>query len=462
MRLMRILPSERSINSMVVGVFLAALVSSASFAVAQGGGTLSLREALAWALEHNPTLEEAAAAVRGARAGVQVARAETKPSFVLSGLARKQGPVQSINIPVGPGERIKIIRPEQANMTLAIAWPLWTGGRTKAARQGARANLRAEEANLHQAAEQVLYETGMAYFAVLSAEALVRVADAGLENAHEVLRTTEAQQQAGTARDAEVLSARQEVQQATERAAQARTALADAREQFNRLLGRAPETPVVLVAEPLEFKGEARPEAIGQSEARAIARRRRPEPAALAQRQAGAQAAIAAARAERRPSVSLVAQGAWQTKTDVGHPHSEAIGLQFTWPVLEHSRADALEQQARADRDRLAATHSDLLRVIELQAAQATRGLVVHAEHVATTERARAAAAEAQRVAQAAYDAGTVRRMELAQARYRARAAEAAARVARWQDSQGKLQWARALGLMRDLFLVAEGKEGEQ
>ncbi len=414
-----------------------------------GQEPMSLADCMAYALDHNPRLAAAAARVRYKEAGVALARAGARPVARLTASGRMQEPLQEIHIPIPGQERtIRLNRAQQLSVGVGVVWPLWTGGRTRAALGAARAEVSAAEADLQQATEQLLYEVAAAYFRVLSAQAAERAAEAGLREAREQLRAATAAHDAGAVTAAELSAATAAQRNAQQVLVEAVNAVADAKQTLNRLLGRPLEEHVELVDAPITLDYHYKP-----SEATAVALVMRPELLALVHRQDAAKAAIAAARAERNPAISLTGQATRQTSTEVMPGHSQSVGLEFSWPLV-HLTARAQERRAEAAADELKQTKSELETVISLQVAQAQRQLADADERVAAAREAFSAAQSAAREADASYNAGAITRQKLVAAE--SALAKARARLSQAQDEVcvAHIAYARALGLMRALFVT--------
>lgn len=430
-------------------VAAAALSLCAGMALAQEPPTMSLAEALAYALDHNPNIAAAIARTRRASADVSLARSGAEPVVTVRGSGRWQGPLQEIHIPFPPpGHTIAINRAVQASVSAGVVWPLWTGGRVKAATDAARAQVNAEEADLQQATEQLLYEVGRAYYRVLGARRARAAAGAAARRAAEDLRTAQATRAAGALTGAGLAAARAAYRQAGQAVVAAANALADAEEHFNRLLGRELGQPVQLLGEPVALERVPQGE-----EARQVALATRPELLALAHRREAAQATIAQARAERRPTVSAVAEAMRMTPTDVIEGHQEFVGLEFSWPIL-NSAPRARERGARAAVQELDDIERDLKGLIAFQAAESGRRVADAREAAAAAEEALQAAQTAANEARASYQAGAATRRQLVSAEAALDEASARRAQADYQLSAALLSQARALGLMRALFLT--------
>ena len=431
-------------------LLLAAIMAGAGLGVCQESGQLSLADALAEALNNNPRLAAAAARTERAEAGIAAASARGEPAITLTASGRLVNPTQNIEIPVGGVTRtVNITRPDQASAAINVSWPLWTGGRVAAAKGKARAEASAAEADLHQATEQVLYETAVAYYQALLAEAGLDEARAALGAAQEALRTTRVRRDAGAAVPAEVSWAAAAAEAATQQVGAAETSLTDARQGLNVLMARAVKAPVELVDAAFEFS------AGGELDAEAVALATRPELLGLDYRTEAARQAIAQARAERRPTLGIAAQAGWQTPTDVMEDHQEFLGFEFSWPIFHHPGAKAGERAAKASVHEAEATRAELEDAIGYQVRESARRvadaqgrLSAAAEAVTATEAGLARADAASR-------AGTLTKQALATAQAARDSADAKHAQARQALSIAHVSRARALGLIRMLVLEA-------
>ncbi|MFQ5808275.1 MAG: TolC family protein, partial [Armatimonadota bacterium] len=332
---------------------------------------------------------------------------------------------------------------------------LWTGGRVSAATGAARAQVDAAEADLQQATEQLLYEVALAYYGVLRARSAEAEAESALRRAEEDHRTAQVHRDVGTATVASVSRAAAARRQAQQASRAAGNAVADAEQRFNRLLGRPLDEGVRLVDEPVVVE----PPREGE-DAVSIALGTRPELLALDHRREAGEAAIAQARAERRPTVSTVAEAAVQTTTDVMEGHSEFIGLEFAWPILNHPASRARERGARAGVRELEQTKADLEAVIALQVAESARRVMDARERAAAAQEGLTAAEATAREARVARRAGTAARQALIAAESALEQARARQGQAAYGLSAALLGRARALGVMRGMFLVRAEEAG--
>jgi outer membrane protein len=460
-------PTRRS-----VGVACAAVLALAWLPPprlqAQEAQPLGLDDVLTYAVNHNPKIAAAVAHLSGAQAAVDAARAGAQPAVTLRASGQLQVPVPKISISVRrvlhippwvpvriPPIQFDIGRAEQGSIGVGVVWPIWTGGRVEAAVGAARAQADASEADLQQATEQLLYEAGAGYFEVLQARQAAAAAEAALRRAQEALRTAEVARDAGLVTVASVSAAQAAQRDAEQRRALAATAVVDAEQSLNDLMGRGLDEPVAIVDEPITLDLPATEE-----EATEVALSMRPELLALESRREAAAFAVAQARAERMPSLSFAAQAALQTKTPFTPANQESIGLQFSWPVLVYGASYAHERQARAATRETAELIRDLQSSVVYQAETTARRIADARERVAAATVAEAAAEASAREVSVARAAGAATREQLTAAESSLEEARARRAQAEAGLSIAQLSRARALGLLRAILLVSPEKGG--
>jgi len=428
-------------------LLVAAGLAGAAPVFCQDSAPLTLADVLAEALRNNPRL--AAAAARAQRAE------EMAPDGALTILALSEAQTQGVAGEArlgGVRGSVDITHPDEGGATINVAWPLWTGGRVAAARGMARAGAGAAEADLHQATEQVLYETAVAYYQVLLAQAVLDAAQAAHADAQEELRTTQVQRDAGSALPAEVSQATATAEAAAERVAAAATALTDAGQGLNVLMDRPVEEPMELVDAAFEFSAGD-----GEQDAEAVALATRPELLGLDYRVAAARQTIAQARAQRKPIVLIAAQAEWQTPTGVTGGDQEFLGLEFSWPISHHLSAKVQGRAARASVEEAEATRAELENAIGYQVRESARRVADAQGRLSASAEALTAAEAGLARATVAHDAGALTKQALAAAQAARDSADARRRQARQALSIAHVSRARALGLMRTLVLEVGG-----
>ncbi|GJG85048.1 transporter [Gemmatimonadetes bacterium T265] len=334
--------------------------------------------------------------------------------------------------------------PHQYGATLTLSQPLFQGGRLAATTRSARATQRAAALDVVTTRAQLRLDVASAYDDAVVQDALVDVAEHQLAAAALGARELRAQHTAGTQLSAAVV-------QATAAVADARRALvsADGARQLalltlRQLVGVDDDVPVALATRLDGVGAPAGPQGGlpqgGPADDGARTAVREAAYAVEAQR-----AALAAARAERWPSVGLVARvgqvafpsdGALPTRADWRANVSVGLSIDYALSTGGRRRGDVDVALAGAEDATLR------LRQAREQAALDRRRALVG---VATAEAASQAAAEDAAAADAAYRVTLVRRTEGAALEGVLASTAAAAR----QAEAGRLDAARTLHLAR-------------
>ncbi len=215
-------------------------------AVAEAEGVFSLPQAVAYALDHNPRLRAAQAAIQRAKGREEVAFAPFMPEvdmmnrFVAA--AHNIGPgapgILGVVLPTGNGTR------DFGQTELQVHWTLCDFGRTsgrygQAISQEAIAQLR-----LARARQTVAFDVLTAYLQLLHARSLRRVQEQYLHSAEAFLADARARQRGGNAERNDVLRAEVQTADARENNVTARQLELEAMASLNHVLGRNPALPI--------------------------------------------------------------------------------------------------------------------------------------------------------------------------------------------------------------------------
>jgi len=281
---------------------LAGLTAAGGFAEPPAGDPplepLSFEQALREMLARHETLQAAASDVNRAGAERNAARSLKQPRLDLE--VRQTFLDDAIDIGVDPiPVRFRVQDAQFTEGQVTLSWPVYTGGRVRAANRAADEKVVEMDAELRRTRHSLITELARRYFGLRLAEAAERVARLKAEDlaAHE--RRAKRLMEEGIIAKVEWLSARVA---ATQAAAEAESASADvrvAREGFLNMLNRD-RNPVMPVT-PL-FLPEVLPdqdsflERINDSH---------PVIAMIAAKQRQARAGVEAERGQRRPTIYL-------------------------------------------------------------------------------------------------------------------------------------------------------------
>lgn len=374
---------------------------------------LTLEEAIAYALEHNPQLAASREGVGVAAARLDQAKAQDRFNLTANYRRTYQGPVVEFTIPNpagGPAEKIEIVPDQTASYSVNLSKMLWSGGRLEASQRLARRGLEASQQDLRGTRQSVILQVTEAYLGVLKAQELREVARQAVAQAQEHRRIAQLNLEAGTVAQYDVLRAEVEVANAEERRLAAENGVALAKAALNTALGREPATPIEVV--PVQWEIGPAPEAAAVLQ-EALATR--PELIGLRKNLEAAQEGAVMARAGRLPNVILDANYNQQSRTTgfSSKNYSWNASVIVSVPIWEGGLSRAQEDERRRQEQQLRQTYEQVRQGIELEVQQALLSLEEARQRIATAETAVAQAEESLRIAQVRYEAGVSTSTEL-------------------------------------------------
>jgi outer membrane protein TolC len=345
---------------------LARVVRSACAAllfVAFGEGTASaetvrLEELEAVALARRGSLSAARARIAGARSGVDVAKAPSRPTLMgeLSGEAAPGGRLVRVADQNGDeylvqgsralGEEGALIPDLRYGAGLSLAGRLFDFGRTDEAVRAARAELGATRLDERAERRAVLRDVDDAYLDWLSAVGARDVARRRAESARALRESAEGLGVEGAASGAEAEPARHDEARAALELERAETDVVLSRLALERATGRAlppnaePDLRVLEVAPPSPSREDD------------------PEPAALRRRAEALSAQAAAHRATARPILSGVVELGVRGQTENVFPLYR-VGVELSVPIAGGGIESASAEMASARADEFFARASD-------------------------------------------------------------------------------------------------------
>lgn len=392
---------------------LAVLLSSSPAAAEP----LSRAQAVARALERNPTVLRSAADRAGLRGRATEARADALPEVSVYGsFLRYQDPgfFNSPNIDQFPPEFFQAFRPIPSNLWdgyASVRQTLWSFSLGKAIRAARYAEHLGDE-NLHAARQDTALRAVFAYNAYLLAREQVAVAEKVVRQKERQLEMAKNRRAAGVATDLEVL--RFEVDLANARTTLLRLAgAADlARGDLNAVMV-APTDAAIEPTDALEFEELAADQQQVVREAVAG----RPEVKAIAWSEKIYDEAIGIYKADMQPRLDLSGAYGWSVREteNFGEPNYKKWNLAVTLkvPVFDGWRTAGKVAQARADRDRVGQDRVALETLIDLEAKQAVDRLRVAASVFHATELNVAQARKALEMTEANYRLGAATSLDV-------------------------------------------------
>jgi outer membrane protein len=302
-----------------------------------------LRDALMMAYQTNPTLQAARANQRATDETVPVAKADGRPSISSQGQYTEYVKQNAASI-LAPGRAI------DASVSLGV--PIYSGGAVRNAVKAAETRVEAGQADLRGTESAIFSQIVGAYMDVILNEAIVGFNRSNVEVLDVNLRATSDRFEIGdlTRTDVAQSQARLALARGDTRGAEAN--LANARERYIALVGKAPgtlEPPPPLPGLPATA-----------AEAVAIALDNNPDLLAARERSRAAGHDIDVAGAGRLPQLSVFSSGAYQDylgSLDAGSipglniaqsQTTAQVGVRASIPIFQGGRPAALRRQAQA------------------------------------------------------------------------------------------------------------------
>lgn len=403
---------------------------------------LTLGDALAVAMSNSPRLEMARAGVAAAQARKRGAKAEGMPSLGVNTSGQFQGPV-----PAGPFGDLNPPRSGQGNLDLNI--PLFTGGRVKAGKKGAKAAEVAALAQQEQVAQQLVLDVTGAYLDSMEALQRIRLTRALRALNEERLRVARVRAAAQITDPVVVTQNEADLAVSVQGEIEAQARYQQSLATLNTLMGR-PAAAKVVLAVPAEAdvvlvgSGE-KTEPLSPEKAREMGLAR-PDLQALRAQVVEAEAGVDAARAARRPFASITGNLLRRLPETLLGGWAWTLGGSIIQTLFDGGRSRAQVEAARAERLRAGASLSENERRVE-EIVEQTRVEAEAAERRLEAEDKRVAAAEANlRVTRQRFQNGLIAAVEVTEAETVLTRAQTDANSARFNLARARARLAYATG----------------
>jgi outer membrane protein TolC len=401
---------------------VALVIAAASSAAAQEATPLrlTLDDAMAMSSQASHRLAESRARAGVAEAVVSARQAADRPNIVaLAGYARTNHVTEFV-VP-GPTGVPRVLYPDVPDnyrTRLDLQWPIYSGGRTDALEEAARAEAAAANADVAGAQADLRLETTRAFWALVTAGATVGVLAEAVTRAQSELSDAQQRFSAGLVAPNDTASAEAQLSRQQMLLIEARNQRDEASAELARLIGVDPSQPI----EPAATLDLGAPAAQDIPALVATARQSRTEVTALQRRVDAATAQQAAAKSGRHLTVALAGgvdyarpnpkifprEDRWQESWDAG--------VNASLPLWDGGRtaADVAQASAAAEgaRQRLAEFESQLAVEVRQRALDVQSGRAA----VTAADSGVRAASEARRVVGERYRAGVISQTEVLEA----------------------------------------------
>ncbi|MBX5496248.1 MAG: TolC family protein [Bryobacteraceae bacterium] len=410
--------SRLNVRLLLLGLFAALLP-------AQQPRTITLKEAEELALRNHPQLASARFNAEASGAVVKQVRSAFQP--VLTGSLTTVGADSNTSIAAGTIQTSGLT--SRAATGLGFSQLVTDFGRTSKLADSARLRNAAQDRNVDATRAQILLRVNQAYYAVLAAEAVLRVAQARLEMQQVTLRQVRALAESSLKSTLDVSFAEVAVSEAELALYQAENNVKASRAQLAAAMGETKAADFEVVDVPMPDRIPEDLESLVQE-----ALRRRPDLAALNLSQSAAERFAEAEKKLRYPAISAVGVlGAVPVRQGNLASQYSAVGLNVSIPFLNgglnaarHAEAELRARGTAKDAEALALQIAADVRVAWIEADNAWQKLGVTARLVDQ-------AATTLRLAQARYDIGLSGILELTQAQLSLTTAQIASANAKYE-----------------------------
>ena len=324
-----------------------------------------LTKLIARAMQANPNILSAQAALQQARALRDVKLAANRPNLTVSGAVQRNtadGAETSVNFRGG----------------LDASWELDIFGANKSAVANSEADLQAARASLRDVQLSMTAEVALAYIQLRGLQAQLGIARHNLDTQQETLQITQWREQAGLVTSLEVAQAQTAAAQTAAQLPALQTSLAKTRHSLSVLTGQHPHEldALLLATQPIPQVATQRAEVIPADRLR-----QRADVRAAEERITAALAAVDAAEAARLPKFKLGGSVGLTALTLAGFSNGAALATQIlgsvSVPLLDGGAAKA---QVRAQQAVLAQTRANYQNTL-LTALQEIEDALVALQH---------------------------------------------------------------------------------
>lgn len=369
---------------------------------------MSLEEAVAYAVQHNPQVAEAAGLIREARGRVLQARSLRLPQAGVNNFVFRQGPTVP---PFRPGDN-PAVPAYRWNYGVFLNQVLFDWGQRRRAEIAAKRGVDAAKYRTDEAQNGVRLVVGTTFFNILRAQQLVRVAQERVESATEQLRVARARFETDVAPRFDVIRSEAELANAQQELIQAQNEVQLAEATFNTALGRDVNTPVAIDPEATPDRKE-----FSFDELRDTAVEQRPSLRAFRADIRGLEQTVRSRRAENKPQISL---GATYDRPNPGGfattEHRYSAGLVMTFPFFDSGLTRGRVREAQGTLEAQRARLEIERQQVELDIRQAQLDLNEAGQRIETSRKELTSAREALRVAEVRYRSGVGTNVEVTDA----------------------------------------------
>ncbi|MEO6908713.1 MAG: TolC family protein [Abditibacteriaceae bacterium] len=449
---------------------------------------MSLVQVLAYALDHNPQRQAAWYAAKAAKARIGTAASEGGLQVNLNGSASNQWGFGSVGTYV-PGGGLPM-KGWRESLAADATLPIYTGGRVKGNKKVAGYNYQQAVAQAVGTEQDLIFNTTLDYLKILQNQQLADVNQANLAVAKERYRIAIARVKVGAAIKQEELRAYTDEATAQQDLVEAQNALKQSYANLNAIMGRAPQTPLVilpveqltlpqpLIANPAQLGKStftsnallpgaaentiAQPQnsatlASGQQLAE-IADSSSPSLAALQAQVLAAEASVGVAKAGKKPSLGLNLGALISNPISYLVRFIVSLGGSLVQNLFDSGRTSSQVRTAQATVQQLKSSLQNGELNVANQIENSLLALNSAKEREVSTKTAVPSAQEALRIAQLGYAAGKLTSLNVIDAQAALLTAQTDAINSRFDMAASQAQLAAAVGVLTDEGQEAYGR----
>lgn len=373
---------------------------------------LDLRNAIAYALEHNYSILQARERIKEQEGLIVEVKAKTIPQLGLASSYKKKDE----ELVQGGGSD------QDWSIALEARQVLYAGGGISAALEAQKVTREAALLDLKATINNALLEVRTRYYDVLLAREQITVQEQNVQLLRQQLQNAKNRFEAGTISNFEVLRAEVELANAQPEFIKARNRKRTSVDQLRQAIGYVNTTPENLHKTP-EFLGtlDFLPVSYDLQKSLDAARTNRPDLLRLDRLAKAREAGVRIEQAGNRPTVDLI--GGYQVVKKISSnsfndsPDGWVVGVQSNWAIFD-GRATAgkvAQARSRLRQSQLSAREQEL--AVEVQVRTALSSLQEAAELAEAAQKVVAQAEESLRLADARYAAGSATQLDVLQAR---------------------------------------------
>lgn len=395
------------------------IIASGIFAFSQERIILTLEESIRLALTQNPFHLASEKRIEAARSQLREAASGFLPSLNAQGLHTLDEKLFVLEfpsfIPGQPPERVSIDFTKDYQFALSFSLPLFTSGRLTSGFKQAKYNLLSTEEASRQSAHLTVFNTKRAFYGVLLAHEIVKVAEEAVEVAEKHFQNVKSLYEVGMASKFDLLRSEVQVANLKPQLIKARNSLKITELGLKTLLG-------LDLAQPIELRGELtfEPYEPDLEESLIQALQNRPELSQLRYQKRMAAAMVKLARASGLPSVALSgAYNFWADQFNFQKDNWQSyytFNLVLTVPLFNGFSASARVAESKAVIKELDLTQKGLEETIRFEVRQAILNLKEAQESLLSQEKNVEQAQESLRIAELNFSEGLATTLDVSSA----------------------------------------------